>query len=55
MKYTPIVAILVIGALMAYALSQGIDGLALAGSVAIIAGLGGFTAKSIKDKVTKKD
>jgi len=44
-KLTPIIAILVIGALEAYAISQGINGALLAGIVAIIAGLGGYTAK----------
>jgi len=41
---TPIVAILVIGALMAYCLHQGINGVLLAGCVAVIAGLAGYTA-----------
>lgn len=40
------IAILVIGALEAYAMSQGINGVLLAGSVAVIAGLGGYTAKA---------
>jgi len=44
-KLTPIIAILVIGALIAYALSQGINGALLASGTAIIAGLGGYTAK----------
>lgn len=45
-KVTPIIAILVIAGLEAYALSQNIDGVLLAGSIAIIAGLGGYTAKA---------
>lgn len=49
-KVTPIVAILVIGALEAYALSQGINGVLLGGGIAIIAGLGGY---SVKSKLTK--
>jgi len=49
-KVTPIIAILVIGALASYAISQGINGVLLSGSFAIIAGLGGYAA--IK-KVTK--
>ncbi len=48
-KLTPIIAILVIGALEAYALSQDTNGVLLAGSIAVIAGLGGYTArKTIK-------
>lgn len=48
MKWTPaIIAMLVIGALEAYALYQGINGALLSGTVAIIAGLGGFTAGRI--------
>lgn len=41
---TPIIAILVIGALIAYAMCMHIDGLILAAGVAIIAGLGGYIA-----------
>lgn len=47
-KLTPIIAILAIVALEAYAISQEINGVLLAGSVAVIAALGGYTAKSIK-------
>lgn len=47
-KLTPIVAIIVIGALGAYALSQGINGVLLAGLTAIIGGLGGYTVKAKK-------
>jgi len=43
-KLTPIVAIVVIGALEAYAISQHLNGVILAGVVAIIAGLGGYIA-----------
>lgn len=42
---TPVIAILAIGALMAYAISQGINGALLSGAVAIMAGLGGWTAR----------
>lgn len=49
-KLTPIIAILVIGALEAYAISQQINGVLLSGSIAIIAGLGGYAAVK---KVTK--
>lgn len=41
---TPIVAILVIGFLMGYALYLRLDGLLLAGACVIIAGLGGYIA-----------
>ena len=43
-KATPIVAILVIGALMFYAMSKGLDGVLLAGGIALIAGLAGYIA-----------
>ncbi len=45
---TPILAILVIGALEAYAISRGINGVILAGAVAVIAGLGGYEIKSLR-------
>ncbi len=45
-KLTPIVAILVIAGIEIYALSQGIDGVLLAGTIAVIAGLAGYTAKA---------
>jgi len=41
---TPVIAILAIVALEIVAITQGINGALLAGSIAIIAGLGGFTA-----------
>ena len=41
---TPIIAILAIVALEAYAISQHMNGVLLAGVVAIIAGLGGYIA-----------
>lgn len=43
-KLTPIIAMFIIAALLAYAMYLRIDGLLLAGGVAIIAGLGGFVA-----------
>lgn len=49
-KLTPIVAIIVIAALEAYAISQGINGVLLAGSIAVIAGLGGYTARKKIEK-----
>jgi len=48
---TPIVAILVIGALSAYAINQGINGVAMAVSIGIIAALGGYSAPHKKPKV----
>ena len=50
-KLTPIIAIVAIVLLEVVALLQGINGVMLAGSIAIIAGLGGYTAKTVKDKV----
>lgn len=52
MKWTPaIIAIISITALEGFALYLGINGVLLAGTAAIIAGLGGFTAgKVIKPK-----
>lgn len=46
MKKTAVIitAILVIGGLLAYALHLRIDGLLLAGGVAVIAGLAGYVA-----------
>lgn len=41
---TPIISILVIGGLLAYALYLRIDGLLLAGGCAVIAALGGYVA-----------
>ena len=52
-KLTPIIAIAAIVALECVALSKGINGVMLAGSIAIIAGLGGYTAKTMKDKIVK--
>ena len=43
-KSTPIIAIVVIGALVAYAMHLGINGVILAGAVAVVAGLGGYIA-----------
>lgn len=45
-KLIPIIAILVIGALEAYALSKGINGAMLSVSIGLIAGIGGYTAKA---------
>lgn len=51
---TPTLAIVIIAALEAIALSKGIDGVALAAAIALIAGLGGYKAKDIISKVIKK-
>ena len=45
-----IVAIIAIAGLEAYAISQGVNGAALAGSLTVIAGLGGFQASKIVRK-----
>ena len=45
MNLTTIIAILCITALEIVAISQGLDGALLAGSIAIIAGLGGYAVK----------
>ncbi len=41
---TPIIAIIIIAGLEAYAISQHLNGVLLAGSIAIIAGLAGWSA-----------
>lgn len=43
-KLTPIISIVSISGLMAYAVHQGINGVLLAGVIAVIAGLGGYIA-----------
>ena len=50
---TPIICALVILLLVGYALHLGIDGVLLAGVIAILAGLGGYQGKILKDKVKK--
>lgn len=45
MNPTSIIAILAITALEIVAIAQGINGALLAGSIAIIAGLGGYAVK----------
>jgi len=51
--WTPIVSIIAIVALELVAVCKSLNGVMLAGSIALIAGLGGYTAKSFKDKVSK--
>lgn len=48
MPYKTITAIICITILLAIALFRGIDGVALASGVAVIAGLGGFVAGKVK-------
>lgn len=50
---TPIVSILAIAGLLAWAMYLKIDGLALAGGVAIIGGLGGFYIPHDKATIAK--
>ncbi len=44
---TPILAILVVGALGGYAISRNIDGVILAAALTIIGGIGGYEIKSL--------
>lgn len=50
MKWTPIVAIICIGGLEAFAIYQGIDGAALGIAVGAIAGIAGYEVKVLRDK-----
>ena len=45
-----IVALIVIGALEAYALALGFDGLLLTGVIAVLAGIAGWTAPQLRTK-----
>jgi len=47
-RIVPLCALFCITGLEIYAISQGMDGVILAGTIAIIAGIGGYTAKTIK-------
>lgn len=51
MKVTPIIAILRITALEVIAITQGINGATFGLAIAAVAGLGGWEAKMIKDKI----
>ena len=51
---TPILAIIVLGALEAFALSRGIDGTLFAGVSLIIGGLAGYTGKDVVSKLKRK-
>ena len=54
MSITAILAIICITALEIVALANSVNGALLAGSIAIIAGLGGWTAKKVKDTKSEK-
>jgi len=51
MIWTPIVAIVCIAGLEVFALSQGINGALIGIAIAAIAGLGGYEAKILRDKI----
>jgi len=51
MKVTPIIAILCIAGLEIVAITQGIDGATFGLVIAAIAGLAGWEAKVVKDKI----
>ena len=50
MKLAPIVAMVCIAGLEAFAISQGINGAILSLAVAAIAGLGGYELKVLRDR-----
>jgi len=50
----PITAIVAITILLAIAQLKEVDGTALASGLALIAGIGGYTLKVVKDKRSKK-
>ena len=53
---TPLIAMVIIGCLEAAAIFKGIDGAALAGALVVIAALGGYEVKVLKDRrQAKKD
>ncbi len=49
----PTVAIVCIAGLVAFALSQGIDGAVMSSGIALIAGIGGYTVKAIRESKRK--
>jgi hypothetical protein len=53
-QWSTLAAILSITGLELYAISQGIDGILLAGAIAVIAGLAGYEAGSIVKHVVDK-
>ena len=50
MKWTPIIGIICITALLTVALVKGIDGALMASGFAIIGGLGGYEIKILRDR-----
>ncbi|MBA7587006.1 hypothetical protein ES708_29016 [subsurface metagenome] len=50
MNKTTVIAIIAICVLEGVALARGIDGAALSGALALIAGLGGYTLGKVKSK-----
>jgi len=50
MKWTPIVAIVCIAGLEAFALAQGVNGAVLGFACTAIAGLGGYELKAVVEK-----
>jgi len=48
--YITITAMVCISAIEIYALSQSIDGVALSACIAILAGLGGYSAKAMLNR-----
>ncbi len=51
MKWTPVVAMVLIAALEGIALWRGVDGAVFGIVIAALAGLGGYEIKTIRDKV----
>jgi len=49
-KWPPIVAVVCITGLLAFAIANGINGALMAGGFTIIGGLGGYEIKVLKDK-----
>ena len=54
MKWTPIVAMICIAILEVLALIKGVDGATFGLVVAALAGLGGYEAKILRDKIKEK-
>ena len=50
MKWTPIVAMICIAGLVAFALSKGIDGAIFGIAITALAGLGGYELKVLQEK-----
>jgi len=50
MKWTPVIAMVCIAGLEAFALAQGVDGVGFGLVIAALAGLGGYELKAYRDK-----